>query len=102
MAALVAPVFPDAKYLPGTRIPTPVEEARLDDLAAYASTILNHLHGDDLDLALQGLLPRRGRADAVFRAAALSSVHPDDLVEVLARHGLTLQRFGIEGIRRQG
>jgi hypothetical protein len=32
--------------------------------------------------------------------AALQSIHPDDLTEALVKHGMTLQRFGIESIRR--
>lgn len=88
------------RYQPGTRIPTPTEDRRLDDLTAYTSTILGHLHGDELDQVLAGLLPRRGRRDDELRRTALESVHPDDLTESLARHGMTLARFGIESIRR--
>ena len=88
------------RYLPGTNIPTAAEGRRLEDLTSYNDTILIHLHGDDLDLVLRGLLPRQGRGDYGYRMAALQSIHPDDLVEALVKHGMTLQRFGIESIRR--
>lgn len=88
------------RYLPGTNIPTIAEGRRLDDLTSYNDTILLHLHGDDLDLVLRRLLPRQGRGDYGYRMAALQSIHPDDLVEALVKHGMTLQRFGIESIRR--
>lgn len=88
------------RYLPGTNIPTLSEGKRLDDLTSYNDTILLRLHGDDLDLVLRGLLPRRGRGDYGYRVAALQSIHSDDLAESLIKHGMTLQRFGIESIRR--
>jgi hypothetical protein len=76
------------------------EAARLDDLTAYNSTILNHLHGADLDAALAGECKRYGKSDADFRTAALNSTHPDDLVKALAARGLTLARFGIASVTR--
>lgn len=74
------------------------ESARLDDLTAYNSTILNRVHSADLDTALAGEVKRHGKSDADLRTHALNSVHPDDLFAALAGRGLTLARFGITQI----
>jgi hypothetical protein len=83
-----------------SNIPTATENARLDDLTAYVSTILNQLAGDELESALAGVCKRYGRSDGAFRTAALDNTHPDDLVAELVLRGYTLARFGITSITR--
>ncbi len=81
-----------------TAMVSDAENARLDALNAYISTILNGLHGDDLDVALSSELKRRHRSDSEYRTAAMNGIHPDDLVGLLARKGFTLARLGIVSI----
>jgi hypothetical protein len=76
------------------------EAARLDDLTAYNSTILNHLHGEELEAALAGECKRYGKSDSDFRTYAINSVHPDDMFRALASKGLTLAKFGIQSVTR--
>lgn len=87
-------------YMPNSNI-SGAESDRLDDLTAYCSTLLNNLHGDDLDDALYGEIKRRGQGDKEFRQRALDNTHPDDLAAALARRGITLAKFGIAEVRRE-
>lgn len=76
------------------------ESKRLDDLTAYNSTILNHIHGDELTAALLGEVKRYGKSDADLRAYALDNVHPDDLFAALVSKGYTLAKLGISQVQR--
>lgn len=82
-------------------IPSDSENARLDDLTAYTSTLLAHISGADLDALLTGLVKRHGRSDAQFRSWAIDNVHPDDLATALATRGYSLARVGIASIARR-
>jgi hypothetical protein len=86
---------------PSGNIPDEAESTRIDDLDAYCSTLLSHLHGDELDGAIGGEIKRRGVSDAEYRRRARENVHPDDLSAALVRGGVTLEKFGISGIRRE-
>src|ERR1700755_617985 len=90
-----------AAVLQSSSIPSPEEDARLDDLNAYNDALMEHIGGDDLDRVLGGLARRGIKTDAELRASARESVHPDDLAAALARDGHSLGRYGIEGIGRR-
>lgn len=70
------------------------ENARLDALTSYNSTILNHLTGEDLDKVAK----RRGMRDSVLRAHVLEYTHPDDLFATLVGLGYSLASFGIDSV----
>lgn len=74
------------------------EDARLDALNAYNSTILGHLRGDKLDAVLGSLHKRRGQSDAAYRERAMCGTHPDDMVAALIGAGYTLGSCGIASV----
>ena len=75
------------------------ESRRLDLVTAYTSTVLGHLDGDMLELALAGTVKRGIRSDAALRQHALEQTHPDDLLTTLITRGHNLASVGIESIQ---